>query len=305
MYLTIKQHDAFRTLLMGFEIPFRKYIADVITNAYYSDNDFDAVMRQKNTQLTPTSPDYLKNVLPKACANNTLKKAFSKFQTATSSNGEIVTSDIDIPMVGALNLVTFALTECFGDLYAMFGSYSTYCDQAEKYRYARNKLDHPGSRTLGDAHLVPVLSFAKDICFFLEDSCFIQKTREQLISEINALQQRSIPIPVHIHNFSEMPYGDSRIVCRDAELKMIKDFVYGKPENLRKQHSCCIYGYGGVGKTALVLEALKHIVGDLQDGISMNDYKPNYILFFFGKEKKAKLGFGNRAFYRPTYAKSF
>lgn len=32
MYLTIKQHDMFRTLLMGFEIPYRAYIADVITS---------------------------------------------------------------------------------------------------------------------------------------------------------------------------------------------------------------------------------------------------------------------------------
>ena len=29
MYLTIKQHDKFRTLLMGFEIPYRAYIADI------------------------------------------------------------------------------------------------------------------------------------------------------------------------------------------------------------------------------------------------------------------------------------
>ena len=34
MYLTIRQHDAFRTLLMGFEIPFRKYIADIITTTF-------------------------------------------------------------------------------------------------------------------------------------------------------------------------------------------------------------------------------------------------------------------------------
>ena len=289
MYLTIKQHDAFRTLLMGFEVPFRKYIADVVTIAYQSDAAFDTAMRQKNGQLTPTSPNYLKSVLPKACCSNTLKTAYSKFLTATSSTDEIVTSDIEIPMVGALNLVTFALTENFGDLYTIFGSYGFYCDLAEKYRYARNKLDHPGSRTLEDVHLVPVLSFVKDICIFLDDTCFLQKTRDQLISEVTALQQRNVPIPVQHHNFSEMPYGESRIVCRDTELQKLKNFVYGKPEDLRKQHSCCIYGYGGVGKTALVLEVLKQIVGDLQDGTTTNDYAPNYILFFSAKKRKLTL----------------
>lgn len=289
MYLTIKQHDAFRTLLMGFEIPFRKYIADVVTTAYQSDTAFDTVMRLKHAQLTPSSPDFLKSVLTDACKKNTLKMAYSKFQTATSSTDEIVTSDIDMPMVGALNLVTFALTEIFSDLYTLFGSYNFFCDLAEKYRYARNKLDHPGSRTLEDIHLVPVLSFVKDICIFLDDACFLQKTREQLISEVTALQKRNVPIPVQIHNFPDMPYGDTRIVCRDIELQMLKNFIYGKPEDLRKQHSCCIYGYGGVGKTALVLEALKQIVGDLQDGIATNDYAPNYILFFSAKKRKLAL----------------
>lgn len=289
MYLTIKQHDAFRTLLMGFEIPFRKYIADIVCTSYQSDDMFDAIMRSKLSLLTPTSPDFLKSVLTDACKKNTLKRAYAKFQTATSSTDEIVTSDIDIPMVGALNLATFALTDNFSHLYALFGSYSVFCDLAEKYRYARNKLDHPGSRTLEDIHLIPVLSFVKDICVSLDDTCFLQKTREQILAEVTALQQRNHPIPITIHNFSDMPYADSRVVCRNTEIQTIKNFVYGKPENLRKQHSCCIYGYGGVGKTALVLEVLKQIVCDLQDGITINDYKPEYVLFFSAKKRKLGL----------------
>ena len=258
MYLTIKQHDAFRTLLMGFEIPFRKYIADVIISSYQNDNVFDLAMRRKMALLQPTSPDFIKNNLPKACNGNKLKSAYLKFQTATTSTDEIVIEDVEIPMVGALNLVTFALTESFGDLYSLFGSYYSFCDLAEKYRYARNKLDHPGSRTLEDTHLTPVLTFVKEICLFLDDSCFLQKNKSQLIAEITALQQRRLTIPVSIHNFPDMPFSDSRIVCRDGEIQLIKNFIYGKPDDLRKQHSCCIYGYGGVGKTALVLEVLKH-----------------------------------------------
>ena len=99
MYLTIKQHDAFRTLLMGFEIPFRKYIADIVTTAYQSDDAFDTAMRLKHSKLTPSSPDFLKSVLSDACTKNTLKRAYSKFQTATSSTDEIITSDIDIFVV--------------------------------------------------------------------------------------------------------------------------------------------------------------------------------------------------------------
>ena len=83
-----------------------------------------------------------------------------------------------------------------------------------------------------------------------------------------------------------MPYGESRIVCRDEEIQMLKSFIYGKPEDLRKQHSLCLYGYGGVGKTTLVLEALKQIVRDVQDDTTINEYRPQYVLFFTAKQRR-------------------
>ena len=289
MYLTIKQHDLFRTLLMGFEIPYRVYISRIITAAYPSAADFESAMATKNTLLTPSSPQFLKDILPDACRKHTLSRAYQRFQTATSSTDPIITEDIELPMVGALNLATFALVENFADLHSLFNTYNVFCDQAELYRYCRNKLDHPGCRTLEDAHLVPVLSFVKNICYFLDDSCFLQKSREQLLSELVALQQRKQVIPVDIHNFAEMPYGDQRIVCRDKEIQRLKNFVYGKPEDLRKQHSLCVYGYGGVGKTALVLETMKQIVRDIQDQTTTGEYEPKYMLFFSAKKRKLTL----------------
>ena len=286
MYLTIRQHDMFRTLLMGFEIPFRAYISDIITLNYKTEADFEKNMLAKCSSLSPSSPQFLRDVLPKAVSDGKLKNAYQKFLSAKTSVGEVVTTDIDLPMVGALNLVTLALTENFGDLYLLFSSYHEYCDLAEKYRYSRNKLDHPGCRTLEDAHLVPVLSFVKDICIFLDEKYFLQKTKEQILAEVNALQQKKSVIPISKNNFSELPDGESRIVCRNDEIERVKSFVYGNPGDLRKKHSMCIYGYGGVGKTALVLEVLKQIVRDIQDEKTVNEYQPHYILFFSAKQRK-------------------
>ena len=86
MYLSIKQHDQFRTLLMSFEVPISCKI---------------------------------------------IERSF-----------------------GALNIVTFSFTNLFRDLYLLFGGYSSYCVLAEKYRYARNKLEHPGCKTLEDTDLI-------------------------------------------------------------------------------------------------------------------------------------------------------
>ena len=61
MYLTIRQHDLFRNLLMGFEIPFRSYIAHVVTSAYPTDRLFENAMVAKKMLLTPASPEFLNN----------------------------------------------------------------------------------------------------------------------------------------------------------------------------------------------------------------------------------------------------
>ena len=288
VYLSIKQHDQFRTLLMGFEIPFRGYIADVLMTHYSSANELETALLAKNASLTPADPFFLRDVLPNSVKHSKVEKMYNTFSTAASTT-EIVAVDQDMPMVGALNIITFSLTGIFNDLYNLFADYSTFCDLAEKYRYARNKLDHPGCRTLEDNHLVPVLSFVKDICSFLDEKYFIQKTKEQIFSEITILQNRSTVIPVSKHNLSETPYVDSQIVCRDNEIAELKSFIYGNPGDLRKQHSRCIFGYGGVGKTALVVETIKQVIQDIIDNKTVNDYSPQYIFFFSAKKRKLQI----------------
>ena len=274
---------------MGFEIPYRAYISKKIVSSFSLEDDFDSALRGKYSSLSTSSPQFLRNVLPKVCKNNTIKKTYQTFLKATTSTDEIVTTDIEVPMVGSLNIVTFAFPELFNELYSLFINYNAFCDSAEAYRYARNKLDHPGCRTLEDSHLTPVLSFVKDICIFLDDEFFFQKTKQQLLCEVSLLQRSRNTIPVRIHNLSDIPLAESRIVCRDSEIAYIKSFIYGDPEDLRKKHSFCIYGYGGVGKTALACETIKQIIRDLQDNKDINDYSPKYILFFSAKKRKLVL----------------
>lgn len=301
MYLTINQHDNFRTLLMGFEIPYRTYIAEVITRKYRTADAFVDAMKTKNANLSATAPKFLRDMLPKECKRedipnaSSLRKKYNLFVSAANSRDFVVSDDTDTPMVGALNLVTFALTEDFTDLYKQFRSDSDFYELAEKYLYCRNKLNHPRCRTLEDEHLTKVLFFVKQICNCLDDSCFIEKSKEDIFNEIDALQRRKIEIPVETHNLNEMPYNESRVVCRDAEIEMIKKFVFGDPDDVRKPHSLCVYGFGGVGKTVLVLEAVKRIVQDLTEEKCCSAeedpdrYKPEYILFFSAKKRKLTL----------------
>ena len=287
MYLSIQQHDRFRNLLMGFEIPYRGYIADILMSDFPTKSDFETALFAKKASLQPSDPFFLRTTLSKVDSKKS-EKMYNAFSVAATSQA-IVSIDQDMPMVGALNIVTFALTGNFSDLYGLFSSYGSFCDFAEKYRYARNKLDHPGCRTLDDSHLVPVLSFVKDICSFLDDRFFIQKSKSDILAEITALQQRRIVIPLDKHNLNDTPYADSHLVCRDAEIDELKKFLYGNPGDLRKQHSRCIYGYGGVGKTALVIELIKQTIQDIVDQTTVNDYAPKYMFFFSAKKRQLRV----------------
>lgn len=172
MYLSIKQHDQFRTLLMGFEIPFRGYIADVLMTHYSSANELETALLAKNASLTPADPFFLRDVLPNSVKHSKVEKMYNTFSTAASTT-EIVAVDQDMPMVGALNIITFSLTGIFNDLYNLFADYSTFCDLAEKYRYARNKLDH---------FMIPVFLFSVNPIFAVSVS---KKCRRSLLCHLN------------------------------------------------------------------------------------------------------------------------
>lgn len=96
MYLSIKQHDQFRTLLMGFEIPFRGYIADVLMTHYSSANDLETALLAKNASLTPADPFFLRDVLPNSVKHSKIEKMYNTFSTASLTT-EIVAVDQDIP----------------------------------------------------------------------------------------------------------------------------------------------------------------------------------------------------------------
>lgn len=68
MYLTSAQHDQLRTLIMGFEIPYRSYIAEVILDTYHDKCSFSTALT--NAQLSNCQP----------VLNNTIKNQIIKAQ---------------------------------------------------------------------------------------------------------------------------------------------------------------------------------------------------------------------------------
>ena len=79
MYLSLKQHDLFRTLLMGFEVPFRSYIADVVISHYPTYIDFSAELNNRKATLSSADPIFLRDKLPNSCTEKNCLKLSVKF----------------------------------------------------------------------------------------------------------------------------------------------------------------------------------------------------------------------------------
>ena len=286
MYLTSAQHDQLRTLIMGFEIPYRSYIAEVILGTYHDKSSFSTALT--NVQLSNSQPalnNTIKNQIVKAQKNP--DKLFDALQFANNSfASKSVAGEADVPMLGELNVLTYVFQQDFSLLINVFPCFSDFFSLARKYSYVRNKLNHPLCKILEDTDMIPVLNFMEEICKWLDWKYFWDKSKTDIIKRITALRTSQVVIPISIQNINDMPFPEMRIVCRTQEIAAIKEFIYGKPGAFRKQSSYCIYGYGGLGKTALVLEGIKEVIQDVIDETTINNYKPEFLLFFSAKERK-------------------
>lgn len=291
MYLSSKEHDQLRTIVMGFEVPFRTFISRRLTSVFSTESDF--VTAINTAVLAPGLPAMFCSEFGKLKATpfHYYKLLMDAAQTCII---KCVPNEINVPNIATL----ITLYEVFGnevnDFLAAFPNHSSFVSQMVKYKYVRNKLDHPQSKTLQTEDMYPVLAFVKEASaaiFILDEECYWDKKQNEIENEVLALETKVRKNPIDCNNFSTVPFSDNSIVCRQQEIESVKNFVYGNPGALKKKTSLCIYGSGGVGKTAIVTEAIKVIVRDIIDEKTINGYKPKFILFF--SAKKAKLDFSH------------
>ena len=288
MYLTAKQHDKLQIIVTGFEVPYRSFIASKLISIYPKESNFsNAVASIQSYKSTSPHAKMVNSEFGKIKSNpSAIYQLLVNANTARVK--KIVDKEINVPSVAQLIALTVMFREHFGELILCANDEPTFLYQAANYKYVRNKLDHRGCKTLELSDMNLALDFISNLSVYLstfDSSLFWDKEYSQISKEVASLQTKSVNIPIEIHNIQDMPFPEMRIVCRDEEVSVLKQFVYGRPGALRKQPSFVLYGYGGVGKTALVLEAVKQIVQDLQDETTINNYSPDFLLFFTAKEE--------------------
>ena len=305
MYLSTEQHDRLRTIVMSFEIPFRTYIANILVEKYSQSNEFcnALICEEICGDISPTFKSQIGKIKSQPERIYNLMKI-----TVESMNKRVIEEDVNVPDLASIVGLVLLFQDIFSGFIGIFAERETFLTQIEKYHYVRNKLNHPGCKTLDERDLTLVLSFISNACIFIaieKEDCFWDKTEEKIYKEIKALENIEIGKYKFINNFEELPLLEHKIVCREKEIEDIKRFVYGIKGALRKKVSLSIYGYGGVGKTALVIEGIKSIIQDVVDEMTLNNYNPDFILFFTAKEEYLDLSSTTGNIQRRRYKHNF
>ena len=89
-----------------------------------------------------------------------------------------------------------------------------------------------------------------------------------------------------MNNINEITYTHKKLIQRGEELGKLKEWIFGKIglEYYRKARSIVIYGYGGLGKTALVLEFINEVIKEAIDTENKNAL--DFLLYFTAKEEE-------------------
>jgi hypothetical protein len=284
MYVSVENCFALDKIIKSFEVAYRSYIVNEIKNKYSDLNSFsiainriDASFTQSSILLTPKYKGKIIKIKKEVKSNyQKITDCYDAYQAKQFNNDVLYVSEI-------IDYVVFFFNDFFNSLSNGFNSIEEFNSLNTNYNQVRNWLSHPASSkiTLDDAR--SALNFIKKTSLNINNSFFWYVSNKELSEWIENLFVSFENSFLKFHNLSDVAFTHHILIEREEELKELRDFLFGKEVGYRKSGSVVIYGYGGVGKTALILEFLYRIVKEINDK-SLSETL-DFLLFFTSKEE--------------------
>ncbi len=284
MYLSIKQNFAFDEIIKSFEVGYRSHIVGEIKIKYPTLSQFSVAINKVYTSLDHSPVIFAKKLKGRAkkikqevaTYYSRIEHSYHAYRTTTYQN--------EVPYVSEINDYVFLLfDDCFKGLADNFTTLEEFKIHASKYHLTRNILSHPASSKVEVSDCKEIISFIKKLLLNIDDDKFWYVTKTDISLKCDDFIYTIDRTPLKFHNLNEISFSHNKIVCRTPEINTIKNYLFGKDEYYRKSGSLVIYGYGGVGKTAVILEFLFQTVKDILD--STIDPQYEFILFFTSKDE--------------------
>lgn len=284
MYLSIKNCFKLDEIIKSFEVGYRSYITSELKKNYPTLNDFSIAVNSINDSLNSStlilSHKYKAKILK---IKNEIATYYKRIEDCTDAYNT-KNYHKDVPYVSEIiDYVMFFFNSCFQNLAKGYTSIEEFKDYTIKYSLIRNWLSHPASSNILIQTAKEVVSFIRKVISNLDDSYFWYVEKKEILNTLELFTKNIDETPLNYHNLSEVSFGYKKLVCRENELRQISELLFGKDQNYRKSGSLVIFGYGGVGKTALILEFLYRTIKDIYDEKLIDPIE--FILFYTAKEE--------------------
>ncbi|MFC9332076.1 AAA family ATPase, partial [Kitasatospora sp. NPDC057015] len=280
----------------GFEVALRSFVSFIMVEAFPSEAKFISALN--SVSITP-SLIYSKRFAGKL--DNIKKNASSIYKALQDCSSSISTGKFDnqVPYVSeTIDLLLLFFNSLFEKqgLTKEFSSVEEFHYSCALFHKIRNNLSHPASKPTTIPDAAKVANFVENVTIFW------YATKERLREAIREYKEVTDGADV-LHNLESATSTHTDLLCRDSEIGELYSSLLGSDIRQRLAGSVLLYGYGGVGKTAITTEFLYRLLRDKKDG-KYSDVE--YLLFFSSKDEYLRSSNSTGEFYidsaRPEFS---
>ncbi|WP_186163640.1 ATP-binding protein [Burkholderia gladioli] len=289
MYLDTNTAFGLDQIVKKFEVAFRSYVSDELIQKIPTAADFSTEIN--NIEGTFKVSSFLLATRYKGKIGKIKGNATDVYNQISVARGAFLTQTYpgDAPYVSTIvDIFVLFFEKCYSksSLLRNFSSADELLYNVNSYHRLRNDLSHPGSCQILVEDGVLVSKFVRKIIESLEEKYFWFSPKTELVQLISQFSATINQNPLAIQNLGEIPHQHKKLFCREDEFSKLHDFIIGKENYQRVAGSVIVYGYGGVGKTALVVDFIFRLLQEITD--NNNNLKIDFILFYSSKEEFLK-----------------
>lgn len=309
MYLSNNSIHKLDNLIKDFEVAYRSYTVDTIKRKFPSEVSLENHLKQLQLQLNQST--LLNSTKYKQKINYILSDFTKHYETITSCYQTFLTKVVpeksNVPYVSTvIDYIEILFEPHFRDSTLLNGfQVLDFFSLSYDFHKVRNDLSHPAASKITVEMSKEVIRLVEKILLNIDDAFFWYSSKTKIRGLVDNFLASIVGLPIKINNLSEIAYTHKKLIQRDSELAMLKELIFGNNEfqYYRKARSIVIFGYGGLGKTALILEFINEVLKESLD--TNNSQKLDFLLFFTAKEEELTFSESQNDFHINEIKKQF
>lgn len=286
MYISTQLSFKLDEIIKSFEVALRLYLSEKILLTFNTKEEFINHIKNLQKHNNPSSIMFsskIDSILKNFINNNA--NIYDVLKYTNSINNDYN----EVPYVSDLVSIIIIFFKELDELKYIHNNYKTveeFLYKCSLYHRIRNDLSHPDSRKILQTEASDTIKLILKILEAIDSKYFKFVSKKDIESKINDYYRIENVKILKYDNLKNINVSHQKTICRESELSLLHNCIIGEKEYSRVAGSTIIFGYGGVGKTALVLDFIYEIIQKKESDNKSINY--DFILFFSSKDEALK-----------------